>query len=310
MLLNNDICVNDIVLSKEELLGNFEFDFDNDIGDFFIEENDIDDFSAGIDISEALLKNAIDFGFDDDFLVEEDEQEIVPLEMDDDEVQGPVYFGNELQNIVSGFDYTTDIFVVNPRKKIMRKKPTMNQNYLVNRIEHTRSFYLLCYKERNNITTMPNYLNYANLIDNLKKCIDLYNFLCETNQDIIPILLLLERLLCYTYITKSDINDSKDYFIKDNHLIPCLWVENKYNNEQLMKLKSKIHGLRDDKILIEVSLKIYMTKFEKDILNGLDKLNKTYLSKIFDKYIDNKLSDMINKVGDDDILDLINNELL
>jgi len=72
----------------------------------------------------------MDFSFTDDFLLEEDDIDVIPLENDlelideeeDYSYTQPKYFNKELLNI-GGFDVKLkDIFVMKPRKEKIKKK--------------------------------------------------------------------------------------------------------------------------------------------------------------------------------------------
>jgi len=250
----------------------------------------ISDFNMG----EFLNENALSFDFDDDFLVELDDVDIIPME-EEPEYHQPIYYGSELQNVYSGIDYVSDVFIVDPRKRKYTKKATENQGYLVRRIENLPSFYLLAYKEKMDISKLPCYLTYANFIENLKNCIDLIDYLKKKGDSLIEAFFCLEKLLCNTYITKNKVKDKKDFVLEENMLKPCIWVPNKYSKEQLEKITSKIKNYNNQEILIEVPLKMYLERFEEDRKQGLEQTQRVYISLIYDDYLLNKTFEMLEE---------------
>jgi len=273
---------------KDRLMDILPLSLMDDIASY--ETGEVVDFNMG----EFLNDNAMSFDFDDDFLVELDDVDIIPIE-EEMEYHQPTYYGKELQNVYSGIDYVSDVFIIDPRKKKFTKKATENQGYLVRRIENLHSFYLLAYKEKMDISKLPSYLTYANFVEILKNCINLIQYLRDKKDSLIEVFFCLEKLLCNTYITKNKIKDKKDFILEDNMLKPCIWVPNKYSESQLRKIQDKIKNYTDKELLVEVPMKIYMERFDDDRKKGIEQTQHIYVSLIYDDYIIRKTMEMLNE---------------
>lgn len=281
----------------------YDFVVENEEGDMYWDVNQ--DFEPG-----ELLYNAI--GEDD---IIDDLGEIVK--------EGLLYHNREM----IGEDMVItqrpgakveDTFSIDPRttnKRTTKQKKfefysSMGTNYMVLRLNYLPNMYYHFYSINNNINTEYDLLTMHNLRESLQNLSDCFDYILQNEEEmsmpILNIFIMLERLLCKTYITdKIDEKQIVGFGYNEKTIVLGTWVNisKKLTEEQITKAIEcgKIIERKNDWALIKCTVETYKRNVTDGLRNGLLQQQIPYASPQNHKF----LMSLNTRINQDKNYDLI-----
>lgn len=186
----------------------------------------------------------------------------------------------------------------------------MGTNYMVLRLNYLPDMYYHFYCINNNINTEYDLLTLYNLRLSLQNLADCFDYILNEREDmensILNIFIMLERLLCKTYITdKIDEKQVVGFGYNERKIILGTWVNifKKLTEEQILRgiESGKIIERKGDWALVSCGIETYKRNVVDGLKNGLLQQQLPYASPQNHRFLVT-LSTKINQGKNDDLL--------